>query len=384
VIPDGRRPIDVLLNEPFRLFFPLGAAFGFAGVSHWVWYYAGITTAYSCTYHGLFQIQVFEAAFFTGFTLTALPRFIEAPPTRLWELVVSLLLLCGTATCLTLEAWGLAQAAFAGLILHLVVFFARRYRRRGEDPPADFLLVPFGLLHALVGAVLVAFPLPGFVKLGHNLVQQGTLLCFVLAFGAYLGPRLLLGAPPDDIPGGGRRRAYLAALVGSGLFVSFFLDAGGLIVPGRLLRATVATVYAFVAIPILRRPAVRLFHVRTLWHTFWFVLVGLWLATAFPDYDIVSLHLTFIGGFSLLTLTVASRVVAAHCGFESLWTQNTRTLIGLGCLFSLALLSRLLADFVTWYYFGMLHIAAGFWLTGIVVWAITFVPRMLPRHVSPD
>ena len=56
----------------------------------------------------------------------------------------------------------------------------------------------------------------------------------------------------------------------------------------------------------------------------------------------------------------------------------------LGSLFALALLSRLVSDWLPWYYFGMLHVAAGFWMVGLIVWAVVFIPRMSPRHVDLD
>ena len=53
-------------SEPFRVFFPLGVGFGLIGVSHWLWYHAGLIETYSCHYHGLVQIQCFEASFVVG------------------------------------------------------------------------------------------------------------------------------------------------------------------------------------------------------------------------------------------------------------------------------------------------------------------------------
>ena len=78
------------MHEPFRIFFPLGILCGLVGVSHWLWYYAGLTETYSCQYHGLFQIQGFETGFAAGFLMTALPRFLEVPGARPWEVFLGL------------------------------------------------------------------------------------------------------------------------------------------------------------------------------------------------------------------------------------------------------------------------------------------------------
>jgi hypothetical protein len=70
------------------------------------------------------------------------------------------------------------------LIFGIMAFWCCVLPSRREDPPAEFVLIPFGLLFALTGAILVLYPLDGFIKLGQRLVEQGTLLCFLLAYGS--------------------------------------------------------------------------------------------------------------------------------------------------------------------------------------------------------
>ena len=166
----------LIRSEPFRIFFPIGMLLGFIGVSHWGWYYSGVTDTYSCNYHGLMQIQGFEMAFVTGFSMTALPRFLETPRARWWEFGLALLLLLGSAAGLYFENWTVAEysaALLAGLLLY---FCLTRYLTRQDDPPVEFMLIPFGLTFALVGALLVLHPVNGFLKLGQRLVEQGALL----------------------------------------------------------------------------------------------------------------------------------------------------------------------------------------------------------------
>jgi len=67
-------------REPFRIFFPLGIALAWIGIGHWVAYAAGWIGTYSCTAHGLVQIQGFLLAFALGFLLTAIPRRTASEP----------------------------------------------------------------------------------------------------------------------------------------------------------------------------------------------------------------------------------------------------------------------------------------------------------------
>jgi uncharacterized protein involved in response to NO len=371
----------LIRSEPFRIFFPIGILLGFIGVSHWGWYYSGLTDTYSCNYHGLMQIQGFEMAFVAGFSMTAFPRFLETPPARWWEFSLALLLLVGTSAGLYFENWTVAETSSALLAALLLTFCLSRYLTRRDDPPAEFALIPFGLAFAFAGALLVLHPVDGFLKLGQRLVEQGTLLCFLLAYGSYLGPRLIHGKPPADIdgPGSTSPHVYLIA-AGIAFLISFLIESAWSEQAGRLLRAASLTAYAFRVVPILTLPSLRRFSAWLLWSGFWCLLAGQWLAGIFPDYEIVALHLTFIGGFSTITLVIATRVISAHCGPESMWSGKARALKAIGLFLLAALLSRVTSDFFPDYYFGMLHVAAGFWMVAALIWGFAYIPKLTRRE----
>lgn len=367
----------LIRSEPFRIFFPVGIVLGFIGVSHWGWYYSGLTDTYSCNYHGLMQIQGFEMAFVAGFTMTALPRFLETHTAHRWEFALALTLMLSTACGLYLEDWWLAESSSALMAALLLYFCINRYTKRQDEPPSEFVLIPFGLSFALSGALLVLYPPDGFVKLGQRMVEQGTLLCFLLAFGSYLGPRLIHGKSAEEIqlslPSPTRGYTILTGIL---FLASFIIEAGWNEQVGRLLRAASLSAYALRVLPILKLPRVRRFSAWTLWSGFWCLLSGLWLSGIFPDYEIVALHLTFIGGFSTITLVIATRVISAHCGPESMWSGRARALKSIGLFLIAALISRVVSDFMTWYYFGMLHVAAGFWMVAALIWGFAYIPKL--------
>jgi hypothetical protein len=114
-----------------------------------------------------------------------------------------------------------------------------------------------------------------------------------------------------------------------------------------------------------------------LWLGFWSLILGQWLSGLFPDYEIVALHFTFLGGFSTITLIVSIHVIASHCGPESLWDAPAKAMKGIGILLLAALVSRLLSGFMDWYYFGMLHVAAGFWMAAAIVWMSVYGWRVI-------
>ena len=100
------------------------------------------------------------------------------------------LLLLSTGAGLYIGDLEIAQTAFFGLIAFVVFFAARRFPKRRDTPPPEFLLIGFGLLHAMVGAILILYPIAGWVQLGERVVQQGMLLPLVMGIGSYLWPRL--------------------------------------------------------------------------------------------------------------------------------------------------------------------------------------------------
>jgi uncharacterized protein involved in response to NO len=292
---------QVFCAEPFRVFFPLGWLCSLVGVSHWLWYYLGWIENYSGFYHGLFQIQGFELAFAAGFLMTALPRFLENPAARPWELALGVLLLLSGAVGLYLgdRAWSLG--GLLGTLLFLAVFAGRRFARRGDNPPPAFVLVAIGLGCGLAGTLLLLRPAAEYPQLGQRLLEQGLLLGLVMAVGSYLGPRLLYGRREEPVtqgPGAARRLGAFG-LTGMALVAGFLIEAGGQVEAGRHLRAAVVTGHLLAAVGIWRLPAQRRWHLYLLWLSFWCVPAGLWLAGIFPERELQALHLTFVGGLWL-------------------------------------------------------------------------------------
>ena len=155
-----------LRREPFRIFFPLAVVLGGIGAGHWLLYATGVTATYSGFAHGLIMTQAFMMALAIGFLLTALPRRTQSPPPSALEIAIAFAaLIVVTASALT-GRWVLGQLAYAGVFVLLLQFALRRFlgQGAGRRPPASFVLVPIGVAHGVVGAVLIALCLvPAFL-----------------------------------------------------------------------------------------------------------------------------------------------------------------------------------------------------------------------------
>jgi uncharacterized protein involved in response to NO len=372
--------------EPFRVFFPLGVLFAWVGVGHWLLYALGVTATYSCQLHGLVQMQAFLMAFALGFLWTAVPRRTATAPPSATEMAAASVALVVTTAAATAERWIVAEVAYAALFLLLLAFAMRRFVGSGarRRPPANFVLIPLGILHGLAGAAfMVAALLPGgrasFMGLGRLLVEQGVFLCFAVGVGGLVLP-LIGGAPPppdlDAAPG----EAWKAVAFGAaGVMIAATLVAEhlGAERAGPLVRAAVVAA-GIAAGGAWRPPAKPGLHRRLVWLAMWLIPAGLAGAGLWPMYRVAALHVLFVGGFSLLAFAIATHVAFAHLGLEALALGRPPAVVVLAVTFVLAMLARVAAD-ASHTYFAHLGWAAATWIAGSAVWLAFLGPRFLRR-----
>lgn len=374
-------------REPFRLFFPLGVLLAWVGVGHWLLYSLHITTTYSCMSHGLVQMQAFMMAFAIGFLLTALPRRTQTTSASTLEMALLAAALVVTTTAAMSERWAIAEAGYVGLLAILLQFAVRRFlgRSAGRRPPAAFVLVPFAVLHGLLGAALIAAAevhgAPAWTSaLGRLLVEQGVFLCLAVGIGALVLP-LMAGAPPPPDLGSTPREARKAILYGGAglaIFASLVLEQIGFVVSAPLLRALVVALGLGLGGGAWRRPGKPGAHRTLVWLSVWMMPLGLIASVIYPDQRIAALHILFIGGFSLMAFGVATHVTVSHLDLDKLALGRPPVVVLLGASFLIALSARLAAD-VSNTYFEHLGSAAVVWIFGSAAWLIYFGPKLLRR-----
>jgi uncharacterized protein involved in response to NO len=384
-----------LREEPFRLFFPLGIACGVIGAGHWLFYGLGLVESYSGFVHASIQIQGFMACFIFGFLFTAWPKFTVGPVATWWEIAGVLAggtLLMGS---LAVRWWPLVEV---GTLVQLVTFggfMGRRYWHRATQQPPALIFLTIAFLHAVAGAGLLLWirlggP-PAVELLGRRLLWQGSCLAVVLGMGGHLIPRVL-GMPEGVVPKlpapagwAGLRaafrgwRAWSCWLSGGLLFTGFLVEHGGAEQTGRLMRAAVVTVHLVTSTQVWRWPRVRVTFIWGLWASVWLVVAGVWAAALTTRFHVAALHLVFIGGFSLLVLTIGARVTLSHGGYMRLEARNRLVAVVIvGVVVALAL--RLSADASPERYFARVASAAGVWITACLLWAAYFIPKMVYRE----
>ena len=153
-----------------------------------------------------------------------------------------------------------------------------------------------------------------------------------------------------------------------------------LIVAGRMMRASIFSLVAFHDWKIFRLPRVRSAVSVGLWISCWLLIGGLWLQVVAPDADLHVRHLSYIGGFGLMTFAIATRVILAH-GAHDLRIEKKSLLLKFSIgLVVMAALTRAIARFLPEsYYWHHLGYAALAWLAASFLWAWLCFPLQARR-----
>jgi uncharacterized protein involved in response to NO len=106
-------------------------------------------------------------------------------------------------------------------------------------------------------------------------------------------------------------------------------------------------------------------------------MFGAVLSILWRNVYVHALHITLIGGFSLLSILVATRVTLSHSTEGKAPEKSWRSIGIFTGLFLLAAITRVIAVFWPTVYLSHLSYAAILWLIGIFIWIALMIPRML-------
>jgi uncharacterized protein involved in response to NO len=379
-----RNFMRMTLEEPYRVFFPLGMLASIWGVLMWPLVYGGWLRFYPGEAHTRIMIECFMGAFVVGFLGTAFPRLTGH---RSWSAGEFMVILGLWATALASHSVGQVRAgdaAFAAMLLALVATMAGRWLFGNRDtPPPGFVLAFAGLLGALVAAGYLAY-----VGIPHRVggqwarlaLFQGFTLLPLMGIGPYLLPRFFgMGSTHslDDSPtppAGWWRKMWMSAAAGLLIIASFAVEVHLDAAAGQLLRALVIVVWFAISCPgIIRAKIPTTPGNAARWSVAalaaGFLCAGLWPATR-----IGSLHLFFASGIGLIALAVGARVILGHAGRHDLLGGRILWLRWVTGLLILAATTRMSADFLPAIRVSHHNYAAWTWALAGVIWLAALAP----------
>ncbi len=369
-------------RDPWRFLFPLGVLLGWAGVLHWLSFAAGVTERYRAVFHATVQIQGFMTSIAVGFLYTFIPRRTgTAPPSRL-ELLAG----AGAPVAVTLAAWqewwAIAQALWVAGVVIVTAFVVRRLRSPGgaRSLPRVFVWVPMALLCGIAGAafvgvaaVLGAQEEPEIWQLGRGLLLQGFVSALIVGVGGTMLPTLTRGSGAAPGPRAGPLAQASAALL---FLASFPVEVYVGSRPGFALRAAVAGGVLVSTARLWRPPSAPGIHRRLIWIASWLLPAGYLAAAANPALRSAALHVTFIGGFALLALSVSLHVAISHGGNPERLARSPWQVWAMGLLLLAAAVFRLIAGVDPAHLERWLFPAAGCFLLGTVAWMSLVFPAI--------
>ena len=384
---NSKKSFTLCFAEPFRIFFPLGLLLGAVGVALWPLYVWHAIEFYPANTHVRLMVEGMMGSFIIGFLGTAGPRLLEARPLSAVETSILFALQILSAFLHLVQNQTGGDILFLTLLLFFVGAMATRARTGRDLPPPNFVLVLFGLLNAIVGIFLITASKSitnGLFlnQLGGLMLNEGFVLFPILGVGAFFFPKLLGGAKPEpaDLQIAAvlwRKRAAIAALTGTVIWSSFVLEALAWTRTAAVVRGLTTLIYFVTQGHLLERPSGPPFLAQCFRFGALLLVVGLFLPVVLPAYRLANLHLTFIGGFSIILFTVSTRVILGHSGHQYLFQKRLRFLIASLALLVLAMLARVSADFILPERNSHLVYATLIWLLAAAVWAWALGPKLL-------
>jgi uncharacterized protein involved in response to NO len=221
------------------------------------------------------------------------------------------------------------------------------------------------------------------VTLQRRLSYQGFVLLPILGIGPFILPRFFGLPSRHDFPEmlmpsrRWKQKALLALGVGVLIISSFFVETNGWLRAAHAIRFGATLVYLFIEFPFRLAPKIGTALGASLRIAFALLVSGLILIALFPAFRVGLLHLTLVGGFATITLTVATRVLFGHSGnLEKLKEKNRWLLIAIA-LMLFGMVTRISGDF--WPKIMASHYIYGglIWIGGVLLWSCYTLPKVL-------
>lgn len=372
----SNRTSSILLQEPFRLFFPTATLVSIIGVSLWPLVYAGWLPFYPGEAHARLMIEGFVAGFAIGFLTTAFPKEIECPPLTGIELSVIYLAYLGTVTChslghilagdiLFLTTWTLLLCA---LVIRFLFF-------RKDLPIPGFIVALLGIMSGLTGVTLLILyrlqPTSELTsRLGTLLLNESFILGPILGVGSFLFAHFFNSQNTVSIKNRWYRSTPSTIVLSLLIYATFFLQIYRLETAAPILRAVLVVLFlflqAFEGSRLTKTGPLSILLFAALGS----LTIGILISGFFSHTQVAFKHLLFISGYGLLILTIATRVIGGHSGKGSPLFSRKKPLYWILGFVLMAAATRVIADLIPTIRVSHHIYASLCWIVSVSIWAV--------------
>lgn len=342
------------------------------------------------------MIEGFVGGFAIGFLGTALPKMLSVPSLRTSQVGILLILHLTLNTCHLLGHTRAGDGAFALMLSLILAWILMRVPKCESLPPPGMLLAGMGLLCGTLGATWWA--INGYTGdhitglFAHRLLYQAFILLPLLGVGSFIFPMILGTSKPNSRLSGSKAsrawkiKASESGLVGTLLVLSYLIEVQDQTAnQGKMmswLRVLLCFVWLTKESGWLKRKTAKGIMAFSLRAGIVCLLSGMIATGIMQEKRIALEHTLYIGGFGLITMIVASRVIYGHSGQGDKFQRWIKPIAWCTGLLLLGTLTRVTADFMPKIMASHHSYAAACWIIASIIWGIAVLPSVR-KHPFP-
>lgn len=330
--------------EPYRFLFPAGAILGVVGSSLWILFQLQWIHFYPRFAHANLMYFGLLWSFVAGFLMTAIPKMTSSSAVRNWEIGTAVFLALSQLILNLLDHVNISVLVYALQSLFLIFFVVRRFLVHKKVPFSGFMFLPLAFLQSLLGVIL-------FYQSDFQNRQVVTVLCgdaFVLNLILGLGSRLIpviSRLPNALLPNeAAKRDAWMVpSLIAIFLNLGFWFQLASFESLSYSFKTLAVAVACTLFFKIFVRPMKWSFVGMGLKASVVLLFLGQVLSLSFFQMGLAAIHLMYIGGFSLITFLISTRVMLAHGSQDLSYEVSSWRIAAISVLFVVSSLLRFAA-----------------------------------------
>ncbi len=382
-------------QEPYRLFFPLGLVSGAIGMGVWIpFFFFPTRFPFPGQSHAVIQIQSFLLFFIFGFLTTMLPKILGVRPLGPVQYALFPIGLIGVIITASAGMPVASQIIHLLLIGNFIAFVGMRFSSRRGNPPPHFAFIAVAMAADVAGTIIRILAMQGILgavglRAGSLLQYQAFPLLLILGVGGFLLPKLFANQDvnPKSLQGNLGVKKVAPWIISFLFLSSYAMEVYGLahnlgypaLRAAYALRSAVWLWFIFTDVKVHKIKVAGKLPPYLLGAKLSLIVtaVGLFMPVIRPAYLLAWEHVIFLSGFLRLTLSIASRVLAAHSGHLEILAMHRKKARVYGMLIVLAMMSRIATDIWPRGHWMHLAIAATLAITAMGIWAKIYFPLLL-------
>lgn len=357
--------------SPYKLFFPLGVFCAVLGVGLWILFQVRAISFFPRMAHGQLMFFGFLWSFIAGFLMTAVPKMTATAHASYAEMFAPFAMVVLQIVFNIRNETNLTYVCLLVQNLALLFFLIRRLKSVQKIPFWGFIFIPTAFVILMIGLVMSFF----FKDQTFMFILSGEafVLNLILGLGSRLIPvisRLPNSLMPNQISekkSVGIEHIGFLIFLNASYFIQLFLDYR-IGVTIRLILLGYAMIKYFRIFDKPMQKTVVGFGLKMSLALFFISHIFLLLS---PVYSLAAAHVLYIGGFSLLTLLIATRVILAHGGQTLEYEVSSKRTVFILVLLAFSSLGRYLigANITS----AWLLAVVALFIVAILIWISKFI-----------